>query len=258
MIGALIAYPFVLIARRPGDAIGLISVSAAVFIAIDLGFAELGVDVLGDDAFTSDARLYVVLTNILSMFLVGLVMGLALEQLGQRLRKPSLRDGVALWALSIWYGVAVLLPFILVTALLAGGLSLIAPEPYREAFAAGVVCLAAVAFVYVSVRLWFAGPRTLVNERVHLFKSWPLTRGKFWPIFGLSILAAIPSVVIILAPTLFALLTPSTPLSSFQAQTPLAQLAEIALAEFSIVFGTFYFSAAQTFVFDRLGNETDA
>lgn len=252
MIGALIAYPFVLIGQRPAAAIGLIVVSIAVFFAVDLGFAELGYNALYDDPTSSNGRLYTMLTNVIAVFVNGFVMALALQQLGQRTQNPSLRDGVALLALGIWYGLTVLLPFALVALVAGGAASYVAPEPYRLHVAIAAVCVVAVPFIYVSTRLWFAGPRTLVDERIHLYRSWPITRGKVWPILGTALLSLIPTVVIVLLPQI---MFEALFLSNMLPEGRPWEIAEMAINEAFFVFGTFYFYTAQAFIFDRLSAE---
>ncbi|MBL8546576.1 MAG: hypothetical protein JNL81_08925 [Hyphomonadaceae bacterium] len=252
MIGALIAYPFVLIAQRPTAAIALIVVSIAIFFALDLAFAELGYNALYDDPASSNGRLYTLVTNLISMFVSGFAMALALQHLGQRTQNPSLRDGVALLALGVWYGIAVLLPFVLVAALAAGGASYFAPEPYRMHVAVAAAGLVALPLIYVSVRLWFAGPRTLLDERIHLYQSWPLTRGRFWPILGTTLLSLIPTVVLVVAPQiLFEALFTLNMLPDGQVW----EIAEMGITEVFFVFGAFYFYSAQSFIFHRLSVE---
>lgn len=249
MIGALIAYPFVLIGQRPRPALGLFVVSIAIFFALDLAFAELGYNALYDDPASNSGRLYTLVTNLISMFVSGFAMALAVQHLGRRTQNPSLRDGVALMALGIWYGLTVLLPFALVAALAAGGASYFAPETYRLHVAIAAACVVALPFIYVSARLWFAGPRTLVDERIHLYRSWALTRGKVWPILGATLLSLIPTLVLVALPQiLFEALFLLNMLPDGRAW----EMAEMAITEVFFVSGTFYFYAAQSFVFDRL------
>lgn len=189
MVGELIVYPFVLMARRPGMALVIMAFGALAYVAIDLAFAQIGYDAIYDDLDGARGRFYFAVTNLLSYLVIAPAMASALEQLGQRARIPSLMDAVALAVVGIWYAVAVMLPFVLVGGLAVAALSAFVPEAYRVIAAIGVVCVLAVPAIYISVRLFFAGPQTLVSERVQLFSTWPLTRGAFWPIAGLGVLS---------------------------------------------------------------------
>jgi hypothetical protein len=59
-------------------------------------------------------------------------------------------------------------------------------------------------FVYVGVRLSMAVPMTFAERRIRLFRSWGLTRGRFWPLFGGLALAAITAIMLIYAAELVA------------------------------------------------------
>ncbi|MBV9511763.1 MAG: hypothetical protein JO303_15935 [Caulobacteraceae bacterium] len=53
--------------------------------------------------------------------------------------------------------------------------------------------------VLIWVRLSLAGPATFVEHRLTIFKTWPLTHGQFWRLFGAYLLAcAIAAVIFIL------------------------------------------------------------
>ena len=51
----------------------------------------------------------------------------------------------------------------------------------------GAVCLT----FYVAVRLSLVSPMTFANKRLQLFESWRVTRGRFWSIVGVFVLAMI-------------------------------------------------------------------
>lgn len=51
-------------------------------------------------------------------------------------------------------------------------------------------------YLWTGVRLSLAGPMTLAAGRVRFFRSWALTRGRFWPLFAMYLLATVLSLVI--------------------------------------------------------------
>lgn len=61
----------------------------------------------------------------------------------------------------------------------------------------GVIFL--VLLILLSVRLSMAAPMTFAERRIRFFGSWGLTRGHFWPLVGMYILAAIFCVIVSLA-----------------------------------------------------------
>jgi hypothetical protein len=63
---------------------------------------------------------------------------------------------------------------------------------------AGVVAGAVVAAltIWIGVRLSLATPTTFQAGRISLVASWELTRGRFWPLFGMILLAVIFYVII--------------------------------------------------------------
>lgn len=50
-----------------------------------------------------------------------------------------------------------------------------------------IVCL----WVFLGVRLSLAGPMTFAERRIRITEAWDLTRGRFWPLLGMSLLVLI-------------------------------------------------------------------
>jgi hypothetical protein len=55
-----------------------------------------------------------------------------------------------------------------------------------------------VLLVFFGVRLSFALPATFAEGRIRVFDTWRLTKGRFWPLLGMYVLAAILALVIYL------------------------------------------------------------
>jgi MFS family permease len=68
----------------------------------------------------------------------------------------------------------------------------------RSGNLAGLVAAALVAapMIWIGVRLSLATPMTFAEHRISLKDSWGLTRGRFWPLFGMILLAVIFYIII--------------------------------------------------------------
>ncbi len=253
MLADVIAYPFGLAARRPVATLAFFAFWLVVLFAVDAGFAELGHNVFSSDPFASDAgRLYNVVTSLFSTFVAAFPMAFALHDANLRVRGPSFRDGVALLALGIWFGIAVILPLVIVGVLIVGGLSALAPEGLREAIAAAVAGVCIIVAVYIALRLSFAGPRTLIDERIHLFRTWSLTRGKVWSILAISLVAAIVAVVLVIVTWIPQMLVSAPNLYAWTDALEPAAAITIVSSELGYLLATAYFSAAQGCLYSKL------
>jgi hypothetical protein len=254
MLGDLLAYPLKLCGARMPTAAAIIIGGLALLVVVDIGFAELGYDTLNGDSFgSSAAKLYNLVGSIGSAFIGGCTLALALNHLGLRTHPPHVVDGLAMLALSIWYGVAVVLPFAVIALALSGGISSVAPEPYRLPAAGIVLAIVAVTFIYVTLRLFFAGPQTMVAGRIQLYRTWPLTKGKALPILGYGLAAIIAAILPALVYVGASLIMPAPDwIESWQDALLPWTFAHLVLNELIFVLATFYFSAASAFLFDRM------
>lgn len=97
--------------------------------------------------------------------------------------------------LSLLIMLVVILSMIGLFVLAPMGLAL-TPRPYRAL--AGVLAGITAAFllIWVSTRLSLAAVQTFVERRVTLFGSWKLTRGRFWPLLGMWLLAFVLAIIV--------------------------------------------------------------
>lgn len=64
---------------------------------------------------------------------------------------------------------------------------------------AGVLGLAmAVALAWAGVRVCLYSPATVAERHIQVFSTWPLTRGRFWPILGALLVLMTPALVLAL------------------------------------------------------------
>lgn len=60
-----------------------------------------------------------------------------------------------------------------------------------------VACLAGVALmIWLAVRLSLAVPITVAENRIAIFDSFALTKGRFWPLLGMAIIAGVMTIII--------------------------------------------------------------
>lgn len=120
-----------------------------------------------------------------------------------RLGRDELRMmGLFVYQMLVWLGVmlAAGMVFGLLVALgIASGMG-------GEAGAAGAASAAIVALIlyfvfagfaiWAAVRLSLAQPMTFEQKKIVLFKAWPLTKGRFWPLLGCYLLALVTGFVV--------------------------------------------------------------
>lgn len=190
-MGSAIGYPFSLITRRPLGVFAGFLLYVLAAMGIDIGFAAAGVDVIAlnpTDASQKGAfQVYNLVNGILGMLATAFFMGLALVDLGRRQRNASPGDGVQLIVLNLKFSFMVILP-LGIGALISIG---VASGAWGVVGASVAGVPWALALIYFAVRYSMAAPRALAHDDASLGKAWPLTKGRFWPLGGMLLLAQI-------------------------------------------------------------------
>lgn len=86
-----------------------------------------------------------------------------------------------------------------------GGFAVAAEAPALWIVVALLVCAAIALFVWLAVRLSLAIPITMAERRIAIFDSFGVTKGRFWPLLGMALLAGVMSIVVGLLGSLVAM-----------------------------------------------------
>lgn len=68
-----------------------------------------------------------------------------------------------------------------------------------------LVCVAIALFIWLAVRFSLAIPITMAERRIAIFDSFAFTKGRFWPLLGMALLAGVMSIVVGLLGSLVAM-----------------------------------------------------
>jgi hypothetical protein len=121
-----------------------------------------------------------------------------------RLGADELRVLTVVVALGLLFMALMVVSFALVG--LIGGIGTAAGAPWLWPFAVLLGVAAVGACIWLAIRLSLAVPITVAERRIAIFDSWRLTRGVFWPLLGMAVLAGVLGMVVALLGSL--VLTP--------------------------------------------------
>ncbi|MBN9480003.1 MAG: hypothetical protein J0I52_07185 [Bordetella sp.] len=111
-----------------------------------------------------------------------------------RLGRDELRVlGATLIVALLMFGVT-MAGMTLVTLFLTLAASLGAPFLFLPAVLAGLGMAAAA--VWLAVRLCLVAPMTFAEQKISIKESWAMTRGRFWPLLGMAVLAGVMSMLV--------------------------------------------------------------
>lgn len=92
--------------------------------------------------------------------------------------------------------------FVVLSAVVFGGVGAVAgmavasETPALWLVVVLLVCAAIALFIWLAVRLCLAIPITMAERRIAIFDSFAFTKGRFWPLLGMVLLAGVMSIVV--------------------------------------------------------------
>lgn len=257
MLGDMLGYPFALLRRKPLTIISAFVAYTLALLGLDVLFAAAGQDLLSvnADPFATETRAsfqaYNFLSGVIGLAIAAIVMGAGLIDLKRRDPddRPTALDGLKFFVLNIKFGVMIALPFTLL-----GGLAIGVALQFGGALAGGVAAIpVALAFIYLSIRLYLAWPRALASDHQNLWGAMALTKGKFWPLLGLFIAAHLVALAPLIALTFGAEtfgLALEYPVDTLEAVLMPQALAYAGLYDVTVAFSTVFMAAVPAFLFD--------
>ncbi len=111
-----------------------------------------------------------------------------------RLGMDEVRVLVVSLVLFIVFGVAMVVVSGIIGAVI--GFTAAADMPALWLLVVLLVCAAIALFIWLAVRLSLAIPITMAERRIAIFDSFAVTKGRFWPLLGMALLAAVMSFVV--------------------------------------------------------------
>lgn len=111
-----------------------------------------------------------------------------------RLGRDELRIlGATLIVALLMFGV-VMVGTTVVSALIGLAAAMSAPFLILPAVLAGLALAAAC--VWLAVRLCLVAPMTFAEQKIAIKESWAMTKGRFWPLLGMAVLAGVMSMLV--------------------------------------------------------------
>ena len=92
--------------------------------------------------------------------------------------------------------------FVMLSAVVFGGVGAVAgmavasETPALWLVVVLLACAAIALFIWLAVRLSLAIPITMAERRIAIFDSFAFTKGRFWPLLGMVLLAGVMSIVV--------------------------------------------------------------
>lgn len=110
--------------------------------------------------------------------------------------------GLFVYQMVVWLGLTLVAGVVFGLLVAVGIVSGMGGEAGAVGTAAAAILALLLYFVFLGVAIWLAvrlslaQPMTFETKRIVLFKSWPLTKGRFWPLLGCYLLALVTGLVV--------------------------------------------------------------
>lgn len=107
-------------------------------------------------------------------------------------------DEVRVLVVSIVLAIVFMVAMFVVSGIIAAviGMASAADAPALWLVVVLLVCAGVALFVWLMVRLSLAIPITMAERRIAIFASFAVTKGRFWPLLGMALLAFVMSMVV--------------------------------------------------------------
>lgn len=261
MLAGALSYPFVLLGKKPVTVLLCLLFGVGVDAAVYYGFSLAGLfspgslssgtsRALRDIAYFALCSATTTPANVL--ILVEALIALSMREPG---RKTDLGDCLRFfWVSLLAYGL------VTAPALVLNEWSRVALTPRMGPTAAALTAGILVSFVPQALFLFrfaFAWPHTLVVSSPVFFRSWALTRGRFWTIAGVLTPVLLMQTLIyyggaIAASHIVYAFPTLTPVYTDTNQPGLGWAIYIVLFQLSRVLGSFYLAAGNVYLYARL------
>lgn len=111
-----------------------------------------------------------------------------------RLGMDELRVFVVSLVIGILMGIIAIVAFL--AAIIVGGLAVRALEGWGGLVMFLTICAAIAFIIWLAVRWSLAVPITVAEKRIAIFDSFGMTKGRFWPLLGMAVIAGIMGIVV--------------------------------------------------------------
>ena len=199
MLAGALTYGFALLGKRPVTILACLFVGLMVVGFVDYLFINVPAFRLLTPAeplrYMLGRMAFIVLRAVVGAIPNAVALVTALSLLGVRDGRATLGDCLRTAAVTLMYVAVFVAPLSALQVVLTSRFASM-PLPFADV---GLAVLAFVLQSYLLIRFGMAWPHTITTRRYALFKSWSLTRGRFWRLAGILVPALLLDMLIVWA-----------------------------------------------------------